>query len=261
MGAAVAKQFLGFFDTSSGDGMICAAGIAALHGTEIGAAHPSETETPLSSSATLDFDPIEERLPVPKLFTLGFQHVLVMYAGAIAVPLIVGRALQLSPQEVAFLISADLFVCGLVSIIQSFGATQWFGIKLPVMMGVTFAAVGPMIAIAQSHPGQDGRADAVRGDHGGGGDLDLPRAAGQPDAAVLPERRDRDGDPGDRRQPDADRDQLDLRAAGRADRAEARRPGAGGLARVRRSRRAGCPRACSSCRACRTRAMPRSTTS
>jgi uracil-xanthine permease len=103
-----------------------------------------------------DFDPIEERLPVPKLFTLGFQHVLVMYAGAIAVPLIVGRALQLSPQEVAFLISADLFVCGIVSIIQSFGATQWFGIKLPVMMGVTFAAVGPMVAIAQSHPGPDG---------------------------------------------------------------------------------------------------------
>ena len=59
----------------------------------------------------------------------GLQHVLVMYAGAIAVPLIVGRALRLSPQDVAFLISADLFVCGIVTIIQSFGATQWFGIK------------------------------------------------------------------------------------------------------------------------------------
>ncbi|TBN43905.1 purine permease [Paracoccus subflavus] len=100
--------------------------------------------------------PVDEILPAPRLFTLGFQHVLVMYAGAIAVPLIVGRALQLPPEEVAFLISADLFVCGIVSMIQSLGATQYFGIKLPVMMGVTFASVGPMVAVATSLPGHDG---------------------------------------------------------------------------------------------------------
>ena len=100
--------------------------------------------------------PVDEILPTPKLFTLGLQHVLVMYAGAIAVPLIVGRALKLDPADVAFLISADLFVCGLVSLIQSFGATQWFGIKLPVMMGVTFVSVGPMLAIAGANPGPDG---------------------------------------------------------------------------------------------------------
>jgi NCS2 family nucleobase:cation symporter-2 len=79
-----------------------------------------------------------------------------MYAGAIAVPLIIGRALKLNPEDVAFLISADLFVCGLATLIQSFGATQWFGIKLPVMMGVTFAAVGPMVAMATANPGIDG---------------------------------------------------------------------------------------------------------
>ncbi|WP_136652697.1 nucleobase:cation symporter-2 family protein [Paracoccus aeridis] len=100
--------------------------------------------------------PVDEILPMPRLLTLGFQHVLVMYAGAIAVPLIVGRALGLEPHDVAFLISADLFVCGIVSIIQSLGATQYFGIRLPVMMGVTFAAVGPMVAIANSHPGSEG---------------------------------------------------------------------------------------------------------
>ena len=100
--------------------------------------------------------PVDERLPTGKLITLGFQHVLVMYAGAIAVPLIVGRALQLSPEEVAFLISADLFVCGVATLIQSLGMTQYFGIKLPVMMGVTFAAVGPMVAIAGQQPGAEG---------------------------------------------------------------------------------------------------------
>ncbi|MDJ1370310.1 nucleobase:cation symporter-2 family protein [Gulosibacter molinativorax] len=100
--------------------------------------------------------PVDEIPAAPKLLALGLQHVLVMYAGAIAVPLIVGRALALSPEDVAFLISADLFVCGIVTILQSFGATQWFGIRLPVMMGVTFAAVGPMVAIATGNPGQEG---------------------------------------------------------------------------------------------------------
>lgn len=100
--------------------------------------------------------PVDEMLAPPKLFTLGLQHVLVMYAGAIAVPLIVGRALKLEPADVAFLISADLFACGIVTLIQSLGVTQWFGIRLPVMMGVTFASVGPMVAIAGANPGADG---------------------------------------------------------------------------------------------------------
>ena len=106
--------------------------------------------------------PVDELLPAPKLFALGLQHVLVMYAGAIAVPLIVGRALKLDPADVAYLISADLFVCGIATLIQSLGATQWFGIRLPVMMGVTFAAVGPMVAMANQTSGAAG-AQAIFG--------------------------------------------------------------------------------------------------
>ena len=91
---------------------------------------------------------VDERLPAAKLVTLGLQHVLVMYAGAIAVPLIIGRALKLPPEQVAALISADLFCCGLVTVIQSLGLGKLFGIRLPVMMGVTFASVSPMLAMA-----------------------------------------------------------------------------------------------------------------
>ena len=105
---------------------------------------------------------VDERLPTGRLAALGLQHVLVMYAGAVAVPLIIGRALKLSPEQVAMLISADLFCCGLVTLIQSLGLTQWFGIRLPVMMGVTFAAVGPMVAMASSNPGAAG-AQAIFG--------------------------------------------------------------------------------------------------
>src|ERR1700731_618594 len=94
-----------------------------------------------------DVHPVDEILPIPKLVTLGLQHVLVMYAGAVAVPLILGRALKLSPEDVAFLISADLFACGLATIVQSLGFPG-VGIRLPVMMGVTFASVGPMLSMA-----------------------------------------------------------------------------------------------------------------
>jgi uric acid transporter len=92
--------------------------------------------------------PVDEILPPPQLAALGLQHVLVMYAGAVAVPLIIGRALKLSPEQIAFLVNADLFCCGIVTLIQSLGMGRHFGIRLPVMMGVTFAAVGPMVAMA-----------------------------------------------------------------------------------------------------------------
>jgi NCS2 family nucleobase:cation symporter-2 len=91
--------------------------------------------------------PVDEVLPWSRLLTLGLQHVLVMYAGAVAVPLIVGRALKLPPEDVAFLISADLFACGVATLIQTVGFPG-VGIRLPVMMGVTFASVSPMLAMA-----------------------------------------------------------------------------------------------------------------
>lgn len=111
---------------------------------------------PLGDAAPEGSAAVDERLPAGRLAALGLQHVLVMYAGAIAVPLIVGRALKLAPEQVALLISADLFACGIVTLIQSLGVTRWFGIRLPVMMGVTFAAVGPMVAMANALPGVEG---------------------------------------------------------------------------------------------------------
>jgi NCS2 family nucleobase:cation symporter-2 len=101
------------------------------------------TDTTLSATV----HPVDQKLPALQLVPLALQHVLVMYAGAVAVPLIIGRALKLPPEDVAFLISADLFACGLATLVQCFGLPG-VGIKLPVMMGVTFASVGPMLAMA-----------------------------------------------------------------------------------------------------------------
>jgi uric acid transporter len=91
--------------------------------------------------------PVDERLPLPQLIPMALQHVLVMYAGAVAVPLIIGRALRLPPEDIAFLISADLFACGIATLVQCVGFPG-VGIRLPVMMGETFASVGPMLSMA-----------------------------------------------------------------------------------------------------------------
>jgi NCS2 family nucleobase:cation symporter-2 len=99
------------------------------------------------AAATPAVHPVDEKIPLPRLVPLALQHVLVMYAGAVAVPLIIGRALKLPPNEIAFLISADLFACGLATLVQCLGFPG-VGIRLPVMMGVTFASVGPMLAMA-----------------------------------------------------------------------------------------------------------------
>ena len=99
--------------------------------------------------------PVDEVLPFGQMLAVGIQHVLVMYAGAIAVPLIISAALKLPKDQVAFLISSDLFACGIVTLIQCIGIWK-FGIRLPVIMGVSFAPVGPMVAMANSGLGLPG---------------------------------------------------------------------------------------------------------
>ena len=90
--------------------------------------------------------PVDEVLPVPKLAVYGFQHVLAFYAGAVIVPILLANSIGLSQQELIHLINADLFTCGIASIIQSWGFWK-VGVKLPLLQGVTFTAVSPMIAI------------------------------------------------------------------------------------------------------------------
>lgn len=92
-------------------------------------------------------DPVNTMPPLPKAAALGLQHVMVMYAGAVTIPLIVGGALGLSKADIAVLINADLLCCGIVSIIQAYGLGSKVGIRLPVMMGVSYAGIAPMIAI------------------------------------------------------------------------------------------------------------------
>lgn len=77
---------------------------------------------------------------------LGLQHVLAMYAGAVIVPLIVGKALGLTATQLTYLVSIDILMCGIATILQIM-SNRFFGIGLPVVLGCSFTAVAPMISI------------------------------------------------------------------------------------------------------------------
>ena len=90
--------------------------------------------------------PEDERLSIGSSFAYGFQHVLTRYGGIIAVPLIVGQAAGLPPADIGVLIAAALFMGGLATILQTVGL-PYFGSKLPLVQGVSFASVATMVAI------------------------------------------------------------------------------------------------------------------
>ncbi len=96
--------------------------------------------------------PVDEVLPVPKLATYGFQHVVAFYAGAVLVPILIASAIDLPHEDLIKLITADLFTCGIASIIQAVGVWK-IGVRLPLLQGVTFAGVSPIIAIGLAHGG------------------------------------------------------------------------------------------------------------
>ena len=76
--------------------------------------------------------PVDEILPLRQLLSYGLQHVLVMYAGAVAVPLILGSALGLTPQQMVTLINANLLTSGIATLIQTLGVWK-FGARLPLI--------------------------------------------------------------------------------------------------------------------------------
>jgi uric acid transporter len=95
--------------------------------------------------------PVDEVLPAPRLFILGLQHLFIMYAGAVAVPLIVGGTLGLPASTIGLLVNADLLVSGIATLIQSVGIGRLFGVRLPVVAGATFTVLSPMIIVAQKY--------------------------------------------------------------------------------------------------------------
>lgn len=93
--------------------------------------------------------PVDQVLPIRQMLTLGFQHMAVSYLGSVAVPLIIASALQMSQADTIVLISTTLFCTGIATLLQTVGFWR-FGVRLPVLQGVAFSSVGPIIAIGSN---------------------------------------------------------------------------------------------------------------
>jgi xanthine permease len=91
--------------------------------------------------------PEDEKLPFGQTVVYGTQHILTMYGGVIAPPLIVGGAAGLSGSDMALLVTAGLFISGLATVLQTLGLGP-FGARLPIVQGISFASVSTMVAVA-----------------------------------------------------------------------------------------------------------------
>ncbi len=100
-----------------------------------------------SIAKSLQQRPEDENLGIGANLAYGLQHVLTMYGGIIAVPLILGQAAGLSSSEIGLLITASLFAGGLATILQTIGL-PFFGCQLPLVQGVSFSGVATMVAIS-----------------------------------------------------------------------------------------------------------------
>lgn len=96
--------------------------------------------------------PEHEQLGMAKNLSFGLQHVLTMYGGLIAAPMVVGSAIGLESAQIAMLITASILIGGLATLLQTLGS-KWFGSQLPIVQGTSFAAVSGMIAIGTTGGG------------------------------------------------------------------------------------------------------------
>ncbi|MDL9981090.1 nucleobase:cation symporter-2 family protein [Microbacterium sp. ASV49] len=114
-----------------------------------------------TTKAPTERRPEDERMPIGTSIAYGLQHVLTMYGGIIAPPLIIGAAAGLKSSDIGLLIAACLFVGGLATVLQTLGI-PFFGAQLPLVQGVSFAGVATMVAIVTTK-GSGGGITAVFG--------------------------------------------------------------------------------------------------
>ena len=101
--------------------------------------------TSTESDSVVLYD-IEDRPPLGEAVPLGIQHVLAMFLGNVAPPLILAGAVGSVTGQTTFLVQMALIVAGVSTIIQAFPVGP-VGAKLPIVMGTSFAFLGPLIGI------------------------------------------------------------------------------------------------------------------
>ena len=106
----------------------------------------ASTETPVVDTTVpvtdLNYGIDDIPKPFPKALGLGLQHVLTMFGATIAVPLLLRDALGFDAGQTAILISSVFIASGLATLVQ-----VYFGSRLPIVQGVSFAFLAAFFAI------------------------------------------------------------------------------------------------------------------
>lgn len=90
----------------------------------------------------------EGKPSIKEIVPLGLQHVVAMIVGCVTPAIIVAGASGLSPQDKILLVQSSLFFAGIATLIQLFPMFRVIGSRLPIIMGVSFAYVPTLTAIA-----------------------------------------------------------------------------------------------------------------
>src|SRR6185295_757799 len=95
----------------------------------------------------LDFELNDYPGPV-KTSLFGIQHVLVMFTAMVGGPLIVGRLLNLPEETCILMVSGTMIGCGIATMVSALGM-GFVGPRLPIVMGVFYIFIGPIVAISK----------------------------------------------------------------------------------------------------------------
>ena len=93
------------------------------------------------------------RPPLGTSVSLALQHLVAMIVGCVTPPIIIAGAVGLSQADRVLLIQASLVMSAVCTLLQLFPIGRYFGSGLPVILGVSFAYVPSMQAIASSGGG------------------------------------------------------------------------------------------------------------
>lgn len=83
-----------------------------------------------------------------KTALFGIQHVLVMFTAMVGGPLIVARLLNLPPETRIEMVTGTMIGCGLATMVSALGI-GFVGPRLPIVMGVFYIFIGPLVAIGK----------------------------------------------------------------------------------------------------------------
>lgn len=111
-----------------------------------------DTAAPETAAPAPSVAPVDERLPLPRLVPLAFQHLLAGVAAPVSSVILIGTTLSLSASQTASLLSATLVLCGIGALLQSLGVKALrIGARLPFLMLPGGAAVAIFLQVAKEH--------------------------------------------------------------------------------------------------------------